>query len=242
VSLVFTRWLITFLGRNRAASAGDGSTGTTSTAGTALSPLAPGNARTRAGSVDLPKSKFLIGGVVPAVAARSGSAERRTRTPSAGTPSSGNSGSTTSAAGLRSTNGISPKSTNLRLPILALGRSDSMAQYTDVVDDEARLAEAARSSAALSAKAATPERPSRLDRTPKSQRKGAAGKGKSSDSPGGVPGVVLTNSPDGNLVVGMQRSTSADSDFGLLLYSEDDDHAQGEREPAYAAVGNVVLF
>lgn len=210
----------------------------------------------RGGSVDLPKSKFLIGGAVPPIMPRSGSAGRRAAAAAAQTtaPAHGHSPATSGAAGktnvpsgVRSVGDrqISPKSTNLRLPILALGRSDSMALYTDVVDDEARLAEAAQSSAALNTQVPPPPTKERSPRTTKdgSPKKEKGHKTtKTAGSPAANGAVTVTQSrPGGDLLVGMQRTDTVESDFGLLLYDEDDPrNSEGTPLTVYACWLSVV--
>ena len=166
------------IGRNRSSTSGDRPNHSimASTAASTEESGAELN-RTRTSSHDVPKSKFLMGGASPLRhQARSGSTGRSVKNNN----NNNNSVTTGNGAG---------KISSSRLPILAMGRSDSMAQYYTVVDEETRLAEALESSHAL-------------ENSSHSAKKG------------GVGGEAYQ--------VGVQRSTSADSDFGLLLYDEDD--------------------
>jgi hypothetical protein len=78
-----------------------------------------------------------------------------------------------------------------------------MALYTDVIDEEMRMAEALKSSNALSAQGGKEKKNSS-----KTKKASAGKKGPAEGEP---------------MVVGVQRTGSGDSDFGLLLYSDEED-------------------
>jgi hypothetical protein len=185
-------WCDTVLGRQRSSTGGGRPTTSTSAdnllTGTALTTGSSqsgssGSGRARTSSADAPKSKFSL---TPGreISIRSGSVGRPTQAPSAQAP-------------------VPAKQSTSRLPILAFGRSDSMALYTDVIDEEMRMAEALKSSNALSAQ---------------------GGKEKKKSSKAKKVQKEVVGEP---MVVGVQRTGSGDSDFGLLLYS-DEEEERGE--------------
>jgi hypothetical protein len=85
-----------------------------------------------------------------------------------------------------------------------------MALYTDVIDEEMRMAEALKSSNALSAQGGKEKKAS--SKTKKTSKASAGKKAPAEGEP---------------MMVGVQRTGSGDSDFGLLLYS-DEEEERGE--------------
>lgn len=194
------------VGRQRSSTGGEGRSGARATSSTSADNLLTGTAlttgssqsgssqtgsRARTSSAEAPRSKFLLspGREIPN---RSGSVGRPTQAPQ---PAAAAAAPTT-------------KPSTSRLPILAFGRSDSMAQYTDVVDEEMRMAEALKSSNALSAQGGK-----------------QGGKGKKSKTKKADTSTTVTQVRAGEpMVVGVQRTGSGDSeDFGLLLYSDEEE-------------------
>lgn len=140
--------------------------------------------RVRTTSADIPKSKFALAAIPPHNNNRSSS-----------------TGAERPSIGVRA-----PVPVNSRGPVLAMGRSDSMAQYTDgnFMDEEAALdAEAHASRKNSNAEKPKVKKPKAVkDLSPTSQ----------------------TTDYHGNTMV-IQNTESADSDLGLLLDNSEDERA-----------------